>query len=167
MVPRLPDRRKVAVCVEPDMNELAMMADDFDFFQIHFRHDLPLTALAGWAKAVGVEKLWLAPKLPPQEDVSPMHLRLSRTFVLDTFSSEGFGGSGRTGDWEKFVRHQSAHTERNWILAGGLSPENIADAFRATHAKYVDVNSGVESAPGVKNPEKLRHFVERLREAAT
>lgn len=163
LLPRLPDLRKVAVVVEPDANELALMRDDFDFFQIHFRHDTPLASLAGWAKAVGIEKLWLAPKLPPGEEVVPTWLRLSRCVLLDTFTAEGYGGSGKTGDWEKFKRHQQAHPDRTWILAGGLGPDNIAEALRAAEAKFVDVNSGVESAPGIKDPEKIRRLVEAIR----
>ena len=165
MAGRLPDRRKVAVTVEPDVNELELMADDFDFFQIHFRHDLPLATLAGWAKAVGLERLWLAPKLPPAEDVPAPLLRFSRYFLLDTFQSEGFGGSGKTGDWPKFVRHQQAHPDRFWILAGGLNGDNIGEALQATQAKFVDVNSGVEAAPGIKDQEKLKQFVVRIHEA--
>lgn len=165
MASRLPDRRKVAVVVEPDMNELALLADDFDFFQIHFRHDTPLTTLAGWAKTVGIERLWLAPRLPPEVDVSPTLLRLSRYFLLDTFQKDAFGGSGQTSDWPKFARHQQAHPDRFWILAGGLNPENIVEALAATRAKFVDVNSGVEAAPGVKDHEKLKRFVDRLRQA--
>lgn len=165
MAPRLPDRRRVCVIVEPDPNELALMRDDFDFFQIHYRHDLPLPMLAGWAKAVGVEKLWLAPKLPPEADVSATELRLARYFLLDTFRADGFGGTGKTGDWPKFVRHQQAHADRFWILAGGLNPENIGDAIQATGAKFVDVNSGVEAAPGIKDHDKLKRFVVRLHEA--
>ena len=167
MAPRLPDRRTVGVIVEPDPGELALMADDFDFFQIHFRHDTPLPTLAAWAKAVGLEKLWLAPKLPPTVDVPATLLRLARYILLDTFHAEGFGGSGRTGDWDKFKRHVAAHPDRFWILAGGLNPENIGPALVASGAKFVDVNSGVESAPGVKDQEKLKRFVVRLHEAAT
>lgn len=167
MAARLPNRKTVAVCVEPDANELALMADDFDFFQIHFRTDLPLATLAGWAKAVTVEKLWLAPKLPPEVDVSPTHLRFARYVLLDTFQPDGFGGSGKTGDWGKFARHQQAHPDRFWILSGGLNPDNIGDALSATRARFVDVNSGVEVAPGIKDHEKLKRFVVRLHEAKT
>jgi phosphoribosylanthranilate isomerase len=165
MASRLPDRRKVAVVVEPDPNELALMADDFDFFQIHYRHDAPLATLAGWAKAVGLEKLWLAPRLPPADDVSPTTLRFSRYFLLDTFQPDGFGGSGKTSDWGKFARHQTAHPDRFWILSGGLKPGNIAEALDATHAKFVDVNSGVEAAPGVKDHAKLTQLVDQVRAA--
>jgi phosphoribosylanthranilate isomerase len=165
MASQLPDRPKVAVCVEPDPNELAMMVDDFDFFQIHFHHDAPLTTLAGWAKVVGLERLWLAPKLPPEQDVSPTLVRFAHYFVLDTFQREAFGGSGKTGDWPKFARHQQAHPKHHWILAGGLNADNIGDALRATNANFVDVNSGIEAAPGIKDHDKLKKFVVRLHEA--
>jgi phosphoribosylanthranilate isomerase len=158
---RLPDRPKVAVLVEPDVGELELMKDDFDFFQIHFRHDAPLALVAGWAKAIGLERLWLAPKLPPTEEMPSTLLRLSKYFLLDTFHA-GFGGSGRTGDWEKFARLQQAHPRNQWILAGGLSPDNIGEALRATKASFVDVNSGVENAPGIKDHAKLRAFCSAL-----
>lgn len=73
----------------------------------------------------------------------------------------------RQGDWGKFARHRTNHPEKTWILAGGLNPENIGDALRASGTKFVDVNSGIETAPGVKDSEKLKRFVVRLHEAAT
>ena len=168
MAARLPDRRKVAVSVEPTVAELtAMKAAGFDFFQIHFRHDLPASTVAGWSETVGAERLWLAPKLPPAIDVSAALLPLAEFFLLDTFHAEKFGGTGATGDWPKFARHQQAHPKKFWLLSGGLNAENIGEALRATGAKFIDVNSGVESAPGVKDQEKLKRFVVRLHEAAS
>lgn len=166
MGPRLPDRNKVAVTVEPTLKELsAMAAAGFDFFQIHFRHDLPIATIAEWSKLVGVDRLWLAPKLPPTSEVAADLLPLAKYFLLDTFHAEKFGGTGETGDWGKFSRHQNAHTEKTWILSGGLNPENIGDALRRSEARFVDVNSGVESAPGVKDEAKLKRFVVRLHES--
>lgn len=161
----LPERRKVAVTVEPSAEELRAMQDaGFDFFQIHFRHDLPRDQIAAWSAAVGADKLWLAPKLPPSMDVGTELLPLARFYLWDTFHAEGFGGSGKTGDWGKFARHQSAHPEKTWVLAGGLSPENIVTALQVSGARFVDVNSGVESAPGVKDHAKLARLVSVLRE---
>jgi phosphoribosylanthranilate isomerase len=91
----------------------------------------------------------------------------AKFILLDTFHAEGFGGSGKTGDWGKFARHQAAYPENFWILAGGLSAENIGAALAGTGARWVDVNSGVESAPGVKDEGKLKRFVTALRQAAT
>ncbi len=168
MAPRLPDRRKVAVSVEPTLEELTAMRDaGFDYFQIHFRPEIPDAMLSAWSQLVGEKHLWLAPKLPPENDVSPAARAVAKFILLDTFHREGFGGSGQTGDWGKFARHQAAHRGNFWILAGGLNAENIGEALKQSGAKFVDVNSGVESAPGVKDEAKLKRFVVRMHEAAT
>lgn len=166
MEPRLPDRKKVAVSVEPALASLAEMdAAGFDYFQIHFRHDLPIETVAGWSKAVGADRLWLAPKLPPAVGVAPELLPLAKFFLFDSFHLEKFGGTGETGDWTKFSHHQQTHANKTWILSGGLNPENIGEALRQSGARFVDVNSGVESAPGVKEEAKLKRFVVRLHES--
>ncbi len=168
MAKRLPERHKVAVTVEPTVAELTAMSDaGFDFFQIHFRPETPEATVASWAETVGPKRLWLAPKLPPTVDVSATLLPLAEHFLLDAFHAEGFGGSGKTGDWGKFARHRANYPEKTWILAGGLSPDNIGEAIRQSGTRFVDVNSGVESAPGVKDQEKLKRFVVRLHEART
>jgi phosphoribosylanthranilate isomerase len=168
MAPRLPDRRKVAVSVEPSIEELAAQRDaGFDYFQIHFGPEIPDAQLTAWSRLVGEKHLWLAPKLPLGASVSPAALAVAKFILFDTYQVGGFGGSGRTGDWAGFARHQSAHPKNFWILAGGLNPENIGDALKESGAKFVDVNSGVESAPGVKDETKLKRFVVALHEAAT
>jgi phosphoribosylanthranilate isomerase len=169
MAPRLPDRRKVAVSVEPTLDELGAMRDaGFDYFQIHFRPDAIADAqLSGWSRLVGEKHLWLAPKLPPAQDVSPAALAVAKFIMLDTYQRDAFGGTGLTGDWAKFARHQATHRGNFWILAGGLNADNIGEALKQSGAKFVDVNSGVESAPGLKDEAKLKRFVVRLHEAAT
>ncbi len=168
MFARLPERKKVAVSVEPTVAELAAFrAAGFNFFQVHFRHDVPEATIAGWADAVGAERLWLAPKLPPEVNVPESLLRYAKYFLLDTFHADKFGGTGATGDWAKFARHQAAHSDQTWILSGGLNPENIREALLASGARFVDVNSGVESAPGVKDQEKMKRFAIALHKART
>jgi phosphoribosylanthranilate isomerase len=168
MAPRLPEGKKVAVTVEPTVDELTSMRDaGFDFFQIHFGADTTDAELTAWSRVVGEKHLWLAPRLPPGESVSAAALAVAKFIVFDTFHAGGFGGSGKTGDWAGFVRHQNAHTKNTWILAGGLSPENIGDALRQTGARVVDVNSGVEAAPGIKDEAKLKRFVVAMHQAAT
>ena len=168
MAPRLPERRKVAVSVEPTAAELAAMREaGFDYFQIHFQPEVGETRLEEWVQAVGRDRLWLAPKLSPAVDVSAAMTKAAKFILLDTFHAEGFGGSGKTGDWGKFARHQTAYPENFWILAGGLNAENIGPALAGSGARFVDVNSGVESAPGVKDEAKLKRFVEALHSKAT
>ncbi|MGH7995757.1 MAG: phosphoribosylanthranilate isomerase [Opitutaceae bacterium] len=164
IAPSLPPRRTVAVSVEPSLDDLEAQRDaGFDFFQIHFRPGEGEARLAAWSLAAGAGRLWLAPRLPPGAEIAPAWPALADAFLLDAYSANKFGGTGRTGDWPAFARRQAAHPERTWILSGGLAPANIGDALRATGARFVDVNSGVESAPGVKDPEKLKAFAEALR----
>ena len=68
------------------------------------------------------------------------------------------GGNGLAFDWRLLVGRQML---KPWLLAGGLTPENVNAAIRLTRAQGVDVSSGVESAPGVKDAERIRQFVAR------
>jgi phosphoribosylanthranilate isomerase len=70
------------------------------------------------------------------------------------------GGTGTRFDWSLLAGHAHA---ADWGLAGGLSPDNVADAIRATGAPLVDVSSGVESAPGVKDVDKIAAFLKAAR----
>ncbi|HSF96161.1 MAG TPA: phosphoribosylanthranilate isomerase, partial [Thermohalobaculum sp.] len=72
------------------------------------------------------------------------------------------GGNALSFDWRLIAGRRWA---RPWMLAGGLTPGNVAEAVRLTGARQVDVSSGVESAPGVKDPEKVTAFI-RAAEAA-
>ncbi|HEY8993310.1 MAG TPA: phosphoribosylanthranilate isomerase [Lacunisphaera sp.] len=166
MKDRLPPRKKVAVCVEPSAAELAaLVTQGFDQFQIHFAAETLTATIAAWSQLTGRAQLWLAPKLPPGQDVKPEWLPLADTFLLDTFHADKFGGTGETGDWAKFKRHGEAHPRKTWILSGGLKPENVAGAVAATGARFLDVNSGVELSPGVKDPAKLKSLVLALHHA--
>lgn len=166
LAPRVSPQKRMAVMVEPTAPELAAArAAGFDFFQIHFRHDFAPESIAVWSAAIGAENLWLAPKLPPGVDVAPALLPYAQSFLLDTFQANVFGGTGRTGDWPKFARHRQKYPDKTWVLSGGLNPENIGEALRQTGARFVDVNSGVESAPGVKDHGKLERFVAQLNAA--
>ena len=70
------------------------------------------------------------------------------------------GGHGKSFDWTML---KGMSFNRPWILSGGLTPENLAEAVRQSGATAVDVSSGVESAPGKKDPAKIRAFLEAAR----
>ena len=166
MKDRLPARKKVAVCVEPTAAELAEIAAlGFDFFQIHFKPETPPHQVGSWAETVGLARLWLAPRLPPGLDVDAETLPFANTFLLDTFHPDKPGGTGKTGDWAQFKKHVATYPDKQWILSGGLNPENVGKAMSASGAKIIDVNSGVEQAPGVKSPAKLKAFAVALHNA--
>jgi len=81
-------------------------------------------------------------------------------FLLDTFSSQALGGTGKTFNWDIAVE---AKKYGNIMLAGGLNPENISEAITRVHPYGVDINSGVESSPGKKDHAKLKALFEQIR----
>jgi phosphoribosylanthranilate isomerase len=83
------------------------------------------------------------------------------TILLDAHDPVLHGGTGRTVD---FARAASVSARRRIILAGGLTPANVRDAIGVVKPYAVDVASGVEAEPGVKDPVKLRAFIEAVKE---
>ncbi len=79
-----------------------------------------------------------------------------RGYLLDTLATDKVGGTGRVFDWS--IIH-TLGLNRPFLLAGGLNAENIGQALEAVRPYGVDVNSGVESAPGVKDHGLIREFV--------
>jgi phosphoribosylanthranilate isomerase len=165
MAPRLPGLKKVAVTVEPTLAELReIAAGGFDFVQVHFDAGAIPAGTAAWIAEVGSERLWLAPRLTPESDVPSAVLSMAGTFLFDAFVADKFGGSGKTADWTKFRRQREGHPGKTWILAGGLNPDNIGNALKASGADFVDLSSGIEAEPGIKDQAKLAAFVARLAE---
>lgn len=83
-----------------------------------------------------------------------------RGFVLDAFSAVSYGGTGQMTDWE--LAAEAAKSTRV-VLAGGLTPENVAEAIRKVQPYGVDVSSGVESRPGKKDHAKIRAFINAVK----
>lgn len=77
--------------------------------------------------------------------------------LLDAHAAGGMGGSGETFDWESAVLPANP-----WILAGGLKPDNIGRALELLAPSAVDVSSGIESAPGIKDATLMRRFMEKV-----
>lgn len=84
-------------------------------------------------------------------------------WLLDAYVPGSSGGTGARFDWNLAV--QARDLGHPLILAGGLKPENIAEAVQQVRPFAVDVSSGVEASPGLKSPEKMRRFVAEARSA--
>ncbi len=82
---------------------------------------------------------------------------------LDTYHKDKLGGSGETFNWELAIEAKRL-TDKPIILAGGLTPENVAEAVARVRPYAVDVSSGVEAEPGRKDYDKLRRFIRAVRE---
>ncbi len=84
--------------------------------------------------------------------------------LVDSFVSGKFGGTGRVHDWELSKRVKRLIHPKPLILAGGLNPENVQDAVRAVQPYAVDVSTGVESQPGIKDSKKVFEFIKNAKE---
>ncbi len=164
--PRCVDRRTARTIVEAagDRVEMVGVFVDFDLAQV--REILAETGVT-WAQLHGAEPPELVSALLPRaykaigvKDGSAIEIARSypgERLLLDASVPGVPGGTGRTFDWA--IAAEVAK-ERKLTLAGGLTPDNVADAVRAVRPFRVDVASGVESAPGKKDPERVRRFVE-------
>lgn len=86
----------------------------------------------------------------------------ARGFLVDTYDPVAHGGTGRSFDWSLL----EGVPREALVLAGGLTPDNVGAAIARVRPAGVDVSSGVESAPGIKETDKLRAFISAARKAA-
>ena len=104
-------------------------------------------------------------RMRPELDVSAVIAEFPSAsgILLDAYRPGVPGGTGETFDWARVPRGLS----KPLVLAGGLSPVNVAEAIRATQVYGVDVSGGVESAPGKKDHDKITSFINNARLAAS
>ncbi|MDW8106326.1 MAG: phosphoribosylanthranilate isomerase [Armatimonadota bacterium] len=157
---------RVLVLTAPE--ELPVQWRCFDALQwVTLPDATPTPELLRWLPEL---PLWIAFRLPPTLAVGEV-LRLmeqwtpyAERFVLDTYHPAQQGGTGLTHDWQRAAAICAA-APKPTVLAGGLTPENVASAIQAVRPAGVDVSSGVESAPGRKDPEKVRAFIHAAKTA--
>lgn len=154
---------KVGVFVEPDDALLAEMvaAAKLDVIQLHGGETPERTAQIRASFGLPV---WKVLSISSAEDVAKAAAyREAADFILfDAKTPKGTlpGGMGLSFDWGLLAAYKGPLP---WGLAGGLIPENVAEAIRATAAPLVDTSSGVESAPGVKDIDKIKAFCQAAR----
>jgi phosphoribosylanthranilate isomerase len=157
VVRRLPPHvATFGVFVDPTRAELeaALAASGVGAAQLH--GDEPPALCAGLGVPV-VKAL----RIRDRHDLAGLAAYEVRAFLLDS-ASPGYGGSGTTFDWSIAA---AVARELPVLLAGGLGPENVAEAVQTVRPLGVDVASGVESAPGVKDLAKVETFIRRAKEA--
>lgn len=159
-----PGVAKVALVVDPDDDVLEgiLRAVPIDMVQLHgaesparlreirVRFGLPVMKAVGVAEAADLEAIATYEAVADQ-------------ILVDARAPKGAalpGGNGLSFDWRLIAGRQ---WQKPWMLAGGLTPANVAEAIRLTGARQVDVSSGVESAPGVKDPARIAAFIAAAR----
>ena len=156
----------VALLVDPDDSEVMSVARAVqpDYLQLHGREtpervaEIKTLARLPVIKATGVTTA---------DDVSAAlrYAEVADLLLFDAKAPRGSvtpGGNGVAFDWEALA---PAIGKIDFVLSGGLSPDNVATAIALTTPMAVDVSSGVESAPGAKDPELIRHFLASVKTA--
>lgn len=153
---------RVAVFVDPSLDEVrAALADGlFHTAQLHGRENPAFLAALNEAGLEG--RLIKAIRVVDESSLASLDDFPTRRFLLDGPDP----GSGRAFDWALAAAAVARHPQAAFLLAGGLTPDNVADAIRAVRPHGVDVASGVEASPGVKDPARLAAFTAAARAAA-
>jgi phosphoribosylanthranilate isomerase len=92
-------------------------------------------------------------------------VKLPHAVLIDAYDPENYGGTGQTVPWKAVPEARRRLAGLPVILAGGLTPENVAEAIAAAKPQAVDTASGVEASPGIKDPEKIKAFVVAAKES--
>lgn len=103
-------------------------------------------------------------RMSPELDVKEVMTKYpsARGFLFDAWNKDKYGGTGETFEWDRLsILKESVDTDIPFILAGGLTPENVDQAVAAVKPYAIDVSGGVELSPGIKSPELIQQFIDR------
>jgi len=154
-------RRRAEVCgvfVNAPLAEVTEMADGIGLTMVQLHGDEGPAFCAEVARRTGAKVIKAAP-VRGQADIRALEAFHTDFHLLDAHRAGLRGGTGETFDWE-LVRTRRSRIPL--VLSGGLHPGNVGEAIAAVRPFAVDVASGTEAGPGVKDPEKLLAFAEAV-----
>ncbi|MEM6811254.1 MAG: phosphoribosylanthranilate isomerase [Pseudomonadota bacterium] len=155
--------KKVGLFVDPDHDYLKQVSNNvsLDMIQLHGQETSEeCLAIRGRFEKPIIKALSINSK--DDIDSASLYDKSADWLLFDAKPEELPGGNGYTFDWSLLKHYQG---ETPWMLAGGLTPENVQDAINDTHPHAVDVSSGVESGRGQKDGEKIRSFLQAVKQA--
>jgi phosphoribosylanthranilate isomerase len=156
----------VGVFVNPTLEQVDQINERVDLAMLQLHGDEGPAFCAESARRTGARVI-KAERIATRSDLQDLE-RFHTDFHLVDGRGRGAdaelrGGTGQAFDWTLLAHRRS---DVPLILSGGLTPDNVANAIRATHPYAVDSASGTESEPGRKDPERMRAFFEQVRESA-
>jgi phosphoribosylanthranilate isomerase len=151
---------RIAVLVDAPLDEALRVADNAAIDTVQFHGNESAEYLAEFAKSG--HSFVLARRIGESRSPQASALVGTNRILIDANVPGAFGGTGVTVDFGLASEFVKAHPNARVILAGGLTPENVAEAVERVHPFGVDVASGVERNPREKDPERIRAFVEAL-----
>jgi phosphoribosylanthranilate isomerase len=149
---------RVGVFVNQPLDDIAGLVDALGLSYVQLHGDEGPSFCAAVAQRTGA-KVIKAMRIAHAADLRELDRFHTDLHLLDTAAKGFVGGSGQSWDWSLAAQRRS---KIPFLLAGGLTPENVAEGIAAVHPWGVDVASGVESNPGIKDPEKLRAFFDAV-----
>ncbi|MGV3661215.1 MAG: phosphoribosylanthranilate isomerase [Prosthecobacter sp.] len=151
----------VAVLVNPDaaLLEMAIISGLFQALQLH-GDETPMDVEILMSRGVNVIK---ALQVRDAASLSQIGEFPCKAILLDAYNPGTYGGGGHAFPWELAVRAQEMFPDKHVLLSGGLNADNVRTAVQQTHPVAVDVASGVESAPGIKDLGLVARFVAEAR----
>jgi phosphoribosylanthranilate isomerase len=152
----------VGVFVNPTLEEVTQAADAIGLTMLQLHGDEGPVFCGEVARRTGC-KVIKAARVRDRADIQALAPFHTDYHLLDSYVRGRPGGTGETFDWE-LLRARRSKTPM--IVSGGLTPENVADAIAVTQPFAVDVASGVERSPGVKDHAKLEAFAAAVRATA-
>lgn len=152
---------RVALFVNPERQQVQEVIDSGHITRLQFHGDEDEAWCASFALPY-----YKAIRVRTEAEASAMISQFpsAELILLDAFDEKVAGGTGKTFDWGVAARLVAA-SPVNIALAGGLNPDNVPQAINQVRAFGVDVSSGVESAPGMKDHGKLKQFIASARQA--
>jgi phosphoribosylanthranilate isomerase len=155
----------VAVTVFKTKEELIKIYDELetDYLQIHGNFQNILKSLP---ETLSKERIIGAVngRNPDAADLAVRVSDIFHTILLDSTTNNGLGGTGITHDWNLSRRIRDTIYPNRLILAGGLTSENVGDAIEKVRPYGVDVSTGLEQKPGIKDHKKIFDFITRVKE---
>ncbi len=145
----------VGVFVNPTLDEVVHANEAIGFTHVQLHGDEGPAFCTAVAERTGARVI-KALRIGSGADIRAAARYHTDFHLLDAAGGAEYGGTGRTWDWRLLAQR---HSSVPMILSGGLDPGNVAEAVAAAHPWGVDVASGVESAPGIKDPAKVEAFI--------
>lgn len=165
------DAQRIGVFANESAAAIRHICAETDILRVQLHGDEPpaiVSALRSDFQVIRARRLDERGVTPIQDDIAACRALCGlapNAILVDAATIGQFGGTGKTVDWACVANYQQWLGDVRLILAGGLTPENVAEAIRIVRPHAVDVASGVESSPGKKDPGKIRDFVTAARKA--
>lgn len=158
-----PFTSKVIVAAPKNLREAEKIQDiGVNYIQLHGKQETGYIKQLREHLSIGLIKQ-IPVKGPETITLCKQYSKYVDAILLDTETKTGVGGTGKTHDWN-ISAEITREIKKPVILAGGLNPENIRDAINKVKPYAVDVASGVEEKPGIKNKKKIEEFIRKVRE---